>query len=231
LRGQLRHRRGQRGSPDSLFAPGDDAPEHLDRPRTNRVTASGQGAADPRFRARDARRAPRTTQEGAMAQNSSFDVSTNLDLQEVDNAVNQATKEIAQRYDFKGTKCTIELDRKAGVLELDADDEYRLKAVQQVLREKLSKRGVPLKNLDEKEIELGSMGRARQIIGLKQGIDSETAKKISKEVRDQQFKKVQVQIQGEELRVMSPSKDTLQDVMKFLRSKDFGVELKFGNYR
>jgi cyclic-di-GMP-binding protein len=166
-----------------------------------------------------------------MAQNSSFDVSTNLDLQEVDNAVNQATKEIAQRYDFKGTKCTIEFDRKEGALKIDADDEYRLKAVMQVLREKLSKRGVPLKNLDEKEMEIGTMGRARQAIGLKQGIDSETAKKISKEVRDQQFKKVQVQIQGEELRVMSPSKDTLQEVMAFLRSKDFGVELKFGNYR
>jgi cyclic-di-GMP-binding protein len=166
-----------------------------------------------------------------MAQNSSFDVSTNLDLQEVDNAVNQATKEIAQRYDFKGTKCTIEFDRKEGALKIDADDEYRLKAVMQVLREKLAKRGVPLKNLDEKEIELGTMGRARQAIGLKQGIDSETAKKISKEVRDQQFKKVQVQIQGEELRVMSPSKDTLQEVMAFLRSKDFGIELKFGNYR
>src|SRR5689334_6962406 len=107
-----------------------------------------------------------------MASNSSFDVSTDLDLQEVDNAVNQATKEIAQRYDFKGTKCTIEFDRKEGALKIDADDEYRLKAVVQVLREKLSKRGVPLKNLDEKDIELGTMGRARQAIGLKQGIDS-----------------------------------------------------------
>ena len=161
----------------------------------------------------------------------SFDITSNVDLQEVDNALNQARKEVAQRYDFKGTKCTIEFDRKAGALKIDADDEFRLKAVLQVLREKLSKRGVPLKNLDEKEMELGTMGRARQAIGLKQGIDSETAKKISKEVRDQGFKKVQVQIQGEELRVMSPSKDTLQEVMAFLRSKDFGVELKFGNYR
>ena len=166
-----------------------------------------------------------------MAQNSSFDVTTDLDLQEVDNAVNQATKEIAQRYDFKGTKCTIELDRKENAIKLDSDDDYRGKAVLQVLREKLSKRGVPLKNLDEKEAEIGTMGRARQTIGLKQGIDSETAKKISKEVRDQGFRKVQVQIQGEELRVTSPSKDTLQDVMAFLRAQDFGVELKFGNYR
>jgi len=163
--------------------------------------------------------------------NSSFDVTTDLDLQEVDNAVNQATKEIAQRYDFKGTKCTIELDKKEGAIKIDADDDYRLKAVLQVVKEKLSKRGVPLKNLDEKEAEIGTMGRARQAIGLKQGIDSETAKKISKDVRDQGFKKVQVQIQGEELRVTSPSKDTLQEVMTYLRTQDFGVELKFGNYR
>ena len=166
-----------------------------------------------------------------MAKNSSFDVTTGVDLQETDNAVNQAMKEILQRYDFKGTKCTIELDRKEGALKLDADDEYRLKAVQQVLREKLSKRGVPLKNLDEGEIEVATLGRARQRIRLKQGIDQETAKKISKQVRDQGFKKVQVQIQGDELRVMGPSKDTLQDVMTFLRAGDFGLELQFGNYR
>ena len=166
-----------------------------------------------------------------MAKNSSFDVTTGVDLQEADNAVNQAMKEILQRYDFKGTKCTIELDRKEGALKLDADDEYRLKAVQQVLREKLSKRGVPLKNLDEGEIEVATLGRARQRIRLKQGIDQETAKKISKQVRDQGFKKVQVQIQGDELRVIGSSKDTLQDVMTFLRAGDFGLELQFGNYR
>ena len=166
-----------------------------------------------------------------MAANSSFDVTTGVDLQEVDNAVNQATKEIAQRYDFKGTKCTIELDRKEGAIKLDADDEYKAKAVLQVVREKLSKRGVSLKNLDEGQIELGTMGRARQVIKLKQGIDQETAKKIVKDVKDQGFKKVQVQIQGDELRVTSPSKDTLQEVMAHLRSKDFGVQLNFGNYR
>ena len=166
-----------------------------------------------------------------MAQNSSFDVTTGVDLQEVDNAVNQATKEIGQRYDFKGTKCTVELDRKEGAIKIDADDEYKAKAVLQVLREKLSKRGVPLKNLDEGQIELGTMGRARQRIGLKQGIDQETAKKIVKNVKDRGFKKVQVQIQGDELRVISPSKDTLQEVMAHLRSQDFGVQLNFGNYR
>ena len=166
-----------------------------------------------------------------MASNSSFDVSTDLDLQEVDNAVNQATKEIAQRYDFKGTKCTIELDRKENAIKLDSDDDYKGKAVLQVLREKLSKRGVSLKNLDEGEVEIGTLGRARQLIKLKQGIDQETAKKIVKDVKDQGFKKVQVQIQGEELRVTSPSRDELQEVIAFLKARDYGVELKFGNYR
>jgi uncharacterized protein YajQ (UPF0234 family) len=166
-----------------------------------------------------------------MASNSSFDVTTGVDMQEVDNAVNQATKEIQQRYDFKGTKCTIELDRKENAIKLDSDDDYRGKAVLQVLREKLSKRGVSLKNLDEGEVEIGTLGRARQLIKLKQGIDQETAKKIVKDVKDQGFKKVQVQIQGDELRVMSPSKDTLQEVMAYLKSKDFGIQLDFGNYR
>lgn len=166
-----------------------------------------------------------------MAANASFDISTGVDLQEVDNAVNMATKEIGTRYDFKGTSCTLELDRKAGAIKLDADDEYRLKALMGVLREKLTRRGVPLRNLDEGKVETGSMGRARQTIGLKQGIDQETAKKISKDIRDQGLKKVQVQIQGEELRVTSPSRDTLQEVIAFVKSQDYGMELSFGNYR
>jgi len=166
-----------------------------------------------------------------MSKNQSFDISTSVDLQEVDNAVNQATKEIATRYDFKGTSCTLELDREAGAVKLDADDEYRLQAVLAVLREKLSRRNVPLKNLDLGKVEVGSLGRARQTVGLKQGIDQETAKRISKDIRDAGFKKVQVQIQGEELRVTSPSRDTLQDVIALVKGHDYGVELMFGNYR
>lgn len=166
-----------------------------------------------------------------MASNSSFDISTGVDLQEVDNAVNMATREIATRYDFKGKECTLELDRKAGSIALDADDEYTLKALLGVLREKLTRRGVPVKNLDEGKVEIGSLGRARQNVGLKQGIDQETAKKISKDIRDQGFKKIQVSIQGEELRVTSPSRDSLQDVIAFVKSQDYGMELQFGNYR
>ena len=166
-----------------------------------------------------------------MAQNASFDISTGVDLQEVDNAVNMATKEIANRYDFKGKKCTLELDRKAGAIKLDADDEYYLTALLAVLREKLSRRGVPVKNLDEGKVEIGSLGRARQLVTLKQGIDQETAKRISKDIRDSGFKKVQVSIQGEELRVTSPSRDTLQEVIALVKSQDYGMELQFGNYR
>jgi hypothetical protein len=166
-----------------------------------------------------------------MAKTNSFDVSTGVDLQEVDNGVNQALKEIATRYDFKGTDCRIEFDRKAGALLLEADDDYRLKALLQVLREKLVRRGVPVRNLDEGEPDEASLGRARQQIGLKQGIDQDTARKIVRAVKDQGFKKVQVAIQGEELRVSSPSRDDLQAVIAFLKGEDFGVELQFGNYR
>ena len=166
-----------------------------------------------------------------MAKTQSFDISTGVDLQEVDNAVNQATKEIRTRYDFKGTHCALELDRAAGMVKLEADDEYRLKALLGVLREKLSRRGVPLKNLDEGKIDAGGLGRARQTIGLKQGIDQETVKKISKDIKGAGFKKVQVQIQGEELRVSAPSRDTLQEVIAFVKGNDYGVDLVFGNYR
>ncbi len=166
-----------------------------------------------------------------MAKKNSFDITTGIDLQEVDNAVNQAHKEIATRYDFKGTNCTIELDRAANVIKLEGDDDYRLGAVLQVLREKLARRKVPLKNLDVSEVEIGSLGRARQTIGLKQGIDQETGKKMVKAVKDNGFKKVQVQIQGDELRVTSPSRDELQAVMTFLKGTDWGIELQFGNYR
>ena len=166
-----------------------------------------------------------------MAKTSSFDVSTGVDLQEVDNAVNQARKEVMQRYDFKGTDCTLQLDRAAATVALEADDTYRLQALGQVLREKLAKRKVPLRNLDESKVEEGSLGRARQTIAFKQGIDQETGKKISKDVRGEGFKKVQVQIQGDELRIIAPSKDTLQEVMAYLRAQDYGIELTFGNYR
>lgn len=166
-----------------------------------------------------------------MATQNSFDVTTGADLQEVDNAVNQARKEVAQRYDFKGTHCEISLDRAGAVLTLDADDDYRLKALTDVLETKLVRRGVPLKNLERGPIQPASGGHVRQEIRLQQGIPVDTAREIVKAVKQQGFKKVQVAIQGDQLRVSGASRDELQAVIAFLRSRDFGVELSFGNYR
>jgi len=166
-----------------------------------------------------------------MASNSSFDISTGADLQEVDNAVNQAVKEISQRYDFKGATCTIEFDRSTATIKLFADDEFRMKQLIDVLEAKCAKRQVPSKNLSKGDFEPGTGTSVRCVVTLKQGIDQETAKKISKAIKEGGFKKVQSQIQGEEVRVTSPSRDELQAVMALLRSQDFGIELKFGNYR
>jgi len=166
-----------------------------------------------------------------MASQSSFDISTGADLQEVDNAVNQARKEIGQRFDFKGTHCVIAFDRPKAVLELEADDDFHMRALFDALQTKLVKRGVPLKNVKAGEPAVAPGGRVRRTITLTQGIPTDTAKAIVKAVKDQDFKKVQVAIQGDELRVTSPSKDVLQDVIRFLQGSDFGIELKFGNYR
>ncbi|HXI19991.1 MAG TPA: YajQ family cyclic di-GMP-binding protein [Gemmatimonadales bacterium] len=166
-----------------------------------------------------------------MASNPSFDISTGADLQEVDNAVNQALKEIAQRYDFKGTHCTIEFDRPKAVIRLAADDEFRMDQVMDILRTKMVKRGVPVKNLQLGELEAAAGSSVRRTVSLTQGIPQEAAKRMVKAIKDQGFKKVQAAIQGEEIRVSAPSRDELQAVIGFLRGQDFGMELKFGNYR
>jgi uncharacterized protein YajQ (UPF0234 family) len=166
-----------------------------------------------------------------MATTPSFDISTGADLQEVDNAVNQAVKEIQQRYDFKGSHCTIEFDRAAAQIRLAADDEYRMDAVIDVLRGKLVKRGVPLKNVEFGEPEPATGQSVRRTAMLTQGIAHDVAKRIQQAIKQGGFKKVQATIQGDELRVASPSRDELQAVIAMLRGEDFGVELKFGNYR
>jgi uncharacterized protein YajQ (UPF0234 family) len=166
-----------------------------------------------------------------MASQSSFDVTTSVDLQEVDNAVNQAQKEIAQRYDFKGTIATIDFSRTEGTLTLTAESEYRMDALFDVLQSKLIKRGVPVKNLDIGEIKPAGGDKVTRLIKLKMALDSDTAKKVSAAIKDAKLKKVQASIQGDQVRVTSPSKDDLQEAMALLRKGDFGVELKFGNYR
>lgn len=167
----------------------------------------------------------------SMASNASFDVSTGADLQEVDNAVNQALKEIAQRYDFKGTHCTVDFDRPKAEIRLSADDEYRMDALVDVLKTKMIKRGVPVKNLKLGDLEPATGQSVRRTISLTQGIPQDVSKRIVKAVKDQGFKKVQAGIQGDEVRVTAPSRDELQAVIAFLKTQDFGVELKFGNYR
>src|SRR5262245_19623409 len=166
-----------------------------------------------------------------MSSTVSFDVSTGADLQEVDNAVNQATKAVAQRYDFKGSKCVIAFDRAKAILSLTADDDFKMKALFDVLQGKLIKRGVPVKNLELGPVTPAAGDTVRREIKLTQGIVQEKAKAIVKAIKDKKFKKAQASIQGEEIRVQSPSKDELQDVITFLRSQDFGIELRFGNYR
>ncbi|MGH8573583.1 MAG: YajQ family cyclic di-GMP-binding protein [Gammaproteobacteria bacterium] len=166
-----------------------------------------------------------------MASNASFDVSTGADLQEVDNAVNQALKEIAQRYDFKGTHCTIEFDRSKAEIRLAADDEFRMEALLDVLQSRMIKRGVPLKNLKVGDIVPATGQSVRRTVSLTQGIPQDVAKRIVKAVKDGGFKKTQASIQGDEIRITSPSKDELQAVIASLRGQDFGIELKFGNYR
>ena len=166
-----------------------------------------------------------------MAAASSFDVTTGVDLQEVDNAVNQAQKEIAQRYDFKGTKASLEFTRATNMLVLVADDDFRMRALFDVLQQKLIKRGVSVKNLTIGDIKPAGGDTVRREITLKTALDGETAKKVAAAIKDAKMKKVQAAIQGEQVRVTSPSRDDLQQVMTLLRAQDFGVELKFGNYR
>jgi uncharacterized protein YajQ (UPF0234 family) len=166
-----------------------------------------------------------------MAQQNSFDITTGVDLQEVDNAINQAQKEIQQRYDFKDSKSTIDFQRGDGKILLVADSDFRMRALFDVIQAKLIKRGVPVKNLDVGEIKPAGGDTVRREIGLKMSLDGETAKKVAAAIKDAKMKKVQAAIQGDQVRVTSPSRDELQAVMQMLRGKDFGVELKFGNYR
>ena len=166
-----------------------------------------------------------------MAATQSFDVTTGCDLQEVDNAVNQAVKEITQRFDFKGIKVGVELRRAENLIVLTGPDDFKIKAIWDVLQSKLVKRKVPLRNLTPGKIDTAALGTARQEIELQQGIPIETAREIVKFVKENKLKKVQVAIQGEQVRVTSPSRDELQGVMALLRQEDFGIELKFGNFR
>ena len=166
-----------------------------------------------------------------MADTSSFDITSPVDFAEVDNALNQARKEIAQRYDFKGVHVDIALDVAAKTLTLLTDDEMKMNAVWEMVQGRLTKRSVPVKNFKKADSEPAAGGKVRRVIEIQQGIPIEAAREIVKFIKDAKLKKVQASIQGEQVRVTSPSKDELQLAMSQLRGHDFGVSLSFGNYR
>jgi cyclic-di-GMP-binding protein len=166
-----------------------------------------------------------------MANVASFDITSGVDLQEVDNAVNQARKEVAQRYDFKGSRAAIEFNRTENTLTLVADDEFKMNALWEILQGRMVRRGVPTKNLTPGTIERAANDTVRRVITLQQGIPSEAARDIVKFIKDNKLKKVQAAIQADQVRVSSPSKDELQEAMRLLREHDFGIALQFGNYR
>ena len=163
-----------------------------------------------------------------MSQTNSFDIVSRVNLQEVDNAIHQALKEIGQRFDFKNTNTTIE--RKEEEVTLVSSDEFKLKNVVEIFRTKLAKRGVSLKALEYGNIESAFSGNVRQVIKINQGIDQEQAKKITKLIRDSKIK-VQAMIQADIIRVSGKNKDDLQEAIKLIREADLPINLEFTNYR
>ncbi len=166
-----------------------------------------------------------------MAGTQSFDITTGCDLQEVDNAVNQAMKEVRQRYDFKGQNVDIDFQRAENKLVLHAPDEFKLTALWEVVQQKMVRRKVPVRNLHLGKVTPAGGGTVIQEVNLQQGLPIETARAIVKFIKEQKIRKLQSEIQGDQVRVSSPSRDDLQAVIALLREQDYGVELNYGNYR
>jgi cyclic-di-GMP-binding protein len=166
-----------------------------------------------------------------MPSSASFDVTSTIDFQEVDNALNQARKEVSQRYDFKGATAEITLNATEKTLTLVADDEMKMNALWEMVQTRLVRRGVPVKNFKSDKSEPAAGAKVRRVIPIQQGIPIEAAREIVKYIKDQKLKKVQASIQADQVRISSPSKDELQAAMQVLREHDFGVALQFGNYR
>ncbi len=162
--------------------------------------------------------------------NFSFDIVSEVDLQEVDNAVNQACKELAQRYDFKDSKASLSFDRKEEKITLVVDDEFKLRSLTDILATRLAKRGVSLKALKFNQPEKAFEGYLRQVAEICMGIEKEKAKELVNIIKGLGLK-VQTQIEGEKIKVSSPKKDELQVVIAHLRGLDFSIPLSFGNYR
>jgi len=165
-----------------------------------------------------------------MAAENSFDIVSKVDIQEVRNAIDQATKEVRARFDLKDSKSEIKLEEEDKALQLASENEYKLKAVIEILQQKMVKRGIPLKNLEYGKVEPATGSSVRQKITLQQGIPSEKAKDIVRVIKDSK-KKVQATIQGDTVRITGKDRDTLQEVIALLKGKDFGIDMQFTNYR
>jgi uncharacterized protein YajQ (UPF0234 family) len=163
-----------------------------------------------------------------MAKENSFDIVSKTDYAELTNAINQTTKEVSQRFDFKGSKANVELQGKD--LVLTAEDETKLRNMNDILQSKLVKRGISLKALDYQKIEPAAGGTVRQEVKIQQGIPTDKAKEVVKFIKDSKLK-VQASIQGETVRVTGKDRDTLQEVITSLKGKDFGIDMNFDNYR
>jgi len=165
-----------------------------------------------------------------MAKDQSFDIVSQVDMQEVDNAVGQAARELATRYDLKDSGASIALDKSAGTVTIAAPSEFVAKQVRDVLESKLVKRGIDLKALNWGTPEPASGGTVRISARVVNGIEAELARKINKDIKEEKFK-AKVQIEGDKLRVFSPKRDVLQEVIAFLKERDYGIPLQYTNYR
>jgi uncharacterized protein YajQ (UPF0234 family) len=163
-----------------------------------------------------------------MAKENSFDIASEVDYAEVTNAINQTVKEVGQRFDFKGSKATVELEDKN--LVLSAEDDMRLRNMNDILQTKLVKRNVPLKALTYEKVEPAAGGTVRQTVTIQQGIPTDKAKEVVKFIKDEKFK-VQASIQGDTVRISGKDRDTLQEVIAALKKKDFGIDVQFNNFR
>ncbi|HEV8589207.1 MAG TPA: YajQ family cyclic di-GMP-binding protein, partial [Pyrinomonadaceae bacterium] len=170
----------------------------------------------------------RSKNESSMAQQNSFDIVSQVDRAEITNAINQTMKEVHQRFDFKGSRANVALEDKE--LVLSAEDETKLRNMNDILQQKLVRRGVPLKALSYGKVEPAAGGTVRQHVQIQQGIPQEKAKDIVKTIKDSKAK-VQASIQGDAVRVSGRDRDTLQQVIASLKAKDFGINMQFTNYR
>src|SRR5512143_3767775 len=165
-----------------------------------------------------------------MAAENSFDIVCKVDMQEVDNAVNQVLKEVAQRFDFKGSKSEVLLDKLKGTITLSSEDDFRLRALNDILQSKIIKRGISLKALSYGKVEQAAGGTVRQLITMQQGIPQEKAKEIVKLIKNTKLK-VNASIQQDQVRVSGKNKDDLQSVIAMLKGEDLGIDMQFVNYR